>query len=553
MQQVDATAVAQGIDSFELMRQAGKAVSEAVIDLLMMPVVERCAGDASAALTSTAAETTVDRRWHVLVVAGPGNNGGDGAIAASELRARGYDVRVLRFVPDTAGSRQALGKQSQLSQQSLSRQPHGEFKGDAERAFSLWEGDSREVSLGNLTVNQACLQLIDDADIIIDALFGAGLSRPVAGMLATVVERINRSSARVVAVDVPSGLDGNTHCVDGTCVQADVTVTFFRYKPAHFLYPGRALCGRKILAQIGLSDAQLDTRWPECLLNQPDWFGPDFPTLSREGHKFDRGHLLVRSGPLSATGAARMSAQAALNCGAGLVSLASDGKALPVNAAHLTAVMLRRCDSTEQWQALLRDVRINTVLVGPGNGVDDDTREAVVAAVEAAKHCVLDADALSCWPTETDREALYGLLHGCPRKAVLTPHGGEFSRLFPRISRQVQSSRLHQSLAAARQSSAVIVYKGADTVIASPDGRSAINANAPPWLATAGAGDVLAGVIASLMAQGMAAFESACAAVWMHGEAAMQLGYPMTSERLLEQVPVVFKRLAEQYNLCPEQ
>ncbi len=508
MQAVDARAAAQGLDTYALMTAAGEAVCAAVIDLM------------------------VARKGRVLVVAGPGNNGGDGAVAARALSEQGYQVQVLRFLS-----------------RSHRQRPAGASKAtDAERAFAEWEGELHDCLLDAAEVPAAAAQLIAHADVIVDALFGAGLSRPPEGVLKTVIEQINAGDASVLAVDVPSGLDGNTHTAAGVSIRADATVSFFLFKPAHFLYPGRALCGRKRLAQIGLGDAQLDPEESVCLLNTPSIFDAALPRLSSEGHKFDRGHVLVRSGPMTSTGAARLSAHAALYCGAGLVTLASRGEALMVNASHLTAVMLKRCDTVSQWGELLQDQRINCVVVGPGNGVDEQTRDSVLAALNADRHCVLDADALSCWADAAHREQLFAQLQQASCTAVLTPHGGEFQRLFATLSEQggeqTARSRLHLARDAAAQASAVVVYKGADTVIAAPDGRAAINANAPPWLATAGSGDVLAGIIASLLAQGMPAFEAACAAVWLHGQAATELQYPISAEQLLTRVPDVLRRIS---------
>ncbi|NND89405.1 MAG: NAD(P)H-hydrate dehydratase [Granulosicoccus sp.] len=504
MQAVDAAALAQGIDSYQLMCAAGKAVSDAAMELMS------------------------NRSGSVLVLAGPGNNGGDGAIAARELKRNGQEVCLLKFV-------------SRRSAPAASR--HTALLNDAARAFASWDGITRERLLSESVLDQASLQLIEQADLIIDALLGAGLSRPLDGVLASVVERVNAASATVLSVDVPTGLDGNSHTIQGSCIQADATVTFFRCKPAHFLYPGRALCGQLTLAQIGLTEAQLDPGWPACRLNGPDSFSHALPRLSPQGHKFDRGHVLVRSGPMTSTGASRLSAQTALACGAGLVTLASPLDALPVNAAQLTAVMLTACDDLPQWHKLLQDSRINVALAGPGNGVTPETQNCVLAALEADLQCVLDADALSCWSETAQRELLFRSLDAARQTPVLTPHGGEFARLFSDALAALAPvefpSRLHQAKAAATVASSVVVFKGADTVIAAPDGRSAINANAPPWLATAGAGDVLAGVIASLMAQGMPAFEAACAGVWLHGQAATELGYPMTAEQLCRRLPAV--------------
>ncbi|MGQ7845913.1 NAD(P)H-hydrate dehydratase [Granulosicoccus sp. 3-233] len=508
MQAVDARAVAQGLDSFALMTAAGEAVAAATIDLL------------------------VARPGRVLVMAGPGNNGGDGAVAARALHEQGHRVCLWRFV----------------SRSDPSPATQGDAASDAERAFADWQGETHHCRLDESQLPPSLAELIARADVIVDALFGAGLSRPLEGVLAEVVALVNASVARVLAVDVPSGLDGNSHQVSGACIEATATVTFFLFKPAHFLYPGRALCGDKTLAQIGLGDAQLDPAWPVCQLNEPAAFEAELPVLSNDGHKFDRGHVLVRSGPMVSTGAARLSAHAALYCGAGLVTLASQEQALAVNAAHLTAVMLKHCDTVSQWRELLQDSRINTVVVGPGNGVDEHTRGCTLESLAAGKRCVLDADALSCWTDAEDRRSLFQQLQEAAGMAVLTPHGGEFRRLFPELSAEDRpgesASRLHLARQAARRTSAVLVYKGADTVIAAPDGRAAISANAPPWLATAGAGDVLAGVIASLMAQGMPAFEAACAAVWLHGQAASDLQYPISAEQLLTRVPDVLRSIS---------
>ena len=531
MQAVDACAVAQGIDSFKLMCTAGRAVS------------------------ALAAELKTDTNSRILVLAGPGNNGGDGFIAATELAKRCYKVCVLHFSSHSSFNQHATD--------------------DAERALSTWSGQTLHYCLSDTSkhaasnntdfdavaspdnattqtvnepvANQEIAEHISNADLIIDALFGAGLSRPLSGLLASTVELVNRASAVILAVDVPSGLDGNTHNVHGPCIAADSTITFFRYKPAHFLYPGRALCGEKTLVQIGLSEEQMDSRWLPCHVNEPKRFLQHLPVLSPTGHKFDRGHVLVRSGPVESTGAARLSASTELNCGAGLVTLATSDEALIVNAAHLTAVMLKRCNNQEQWQAILRDKRISTVLVGPANGVDYETQHCVLSALSSAKHCVLDADALSCWPEDEDKQILFQCLLSARHTAVLTPHAGEFTRLFEddfsTNDRGAQVSRLNQALAAADYSRAIVVYKGADTVIASPDGRSCINTNAPAWLGTAGSGDVLAGLIASLIAQHMPAFEASCAAVWLHGRAAATLGYPMNAEQLLTQLPEELKLL----------
>ncbi|MFK7892613.1 MAG: NAD(P)H-hydrate dehydratase [Granulosicoccus sp.] len=475
MQAVDKSAVAQGIDSYALMLAAGRAVSEQVLAFGEHP--------------------------SILVLAGPGNNGGDGYVAARELQRSGRRVAVLRIGPEP------------------------NLASDAGQALAQWGGVV--LAPGNLAA------LLKSADLVIDALFGAGLSRPLTGEFATAVQIIRESALPIVSIDVPSGLDGNSHRVEGPCVAADMTVTFFRYKPAHFLYPGRQLCGRCVLAQIGLTPQQLDRNINYCRRNLPGVFESLLPQISGDTHKFQRGHVLVRSGPIHSTGAARLSATTALYCGAGLVTMASSTEALSVNASHMTAVMLACCDSLTQWQDLLGDKRINTVVTGPANGLDENTQVATLAALASGKRCVLDADALSCWQ---GRQAEFiHALKSAKSWPVLTPHAGEFSRVFADTAATRAPSKLHQAKEAAMMSGAVIVFKGADTVISAPDGRAVINDNAPAWLATAGSGDVLTGLIAALLAQGMPAFEAACAGVWLHGQAGNTLGNPLCAEQLVSQ------------------
>ncbi len=489
MQAVDQRAIDQGLDSFELMSNAALGVVEHILHVL-----------------DTEYRDCRIENTQLVVLAGPGNNGGDGLVAAAMLRDKGYAVSLLHFgylAPEQS---------------------------DAGRAYALWKAPTLSLEDGH----QLHDDLIMDATLIVDALFGAGLSRALDPTTAALVHRVNESRAWVVAVDVPTGLDGNRHQSTGACIQANSTVTFCRYKPAHVLYPGRALCGRKTLVQIGLDERQFDHGEPDCYLNSPTVFKHALPWMDETSHKFQRGHVLVRGGPVCCTGAARLSACTALHSGAGLVSLACDTEALLVNACHLTAVMLAPCDTALDWRALLADERMNTLVIGPGNGLTDATREAVRTALELGRSCVLDADALSCWEGEADE--VLSLMTASDSTLVLTPHSGEFKRLFGQTEAVHQPSKLHQARAAARLCAGTVILKGADTVIATHDGRACINANAPAWLATAGAGDVLAGLVAALMAQGMPAFESSCAAVWLHGSAAASLGYPMCAEQLVMQV-----------------
>ncbi len=477
MQRADAAAIASGIDGFELMTAAGRAVARTV------------------------------RRHHpvpcrVVVVAGGGNNGGDGAVVARLLDQAGFGVTLIKVgsgVPTQA---------------------------DARRAFDQWCGESLAVDDGR------SLATIEAADVIIDALLGAGLNRDLDGTMLSVVKTINRAPAPVISIDLPSGIDGNRCCVRGAAVKADHTVTFFRYKPAHLLYPGRTHCGTLELAQIGIPDQVLPGgASPRCYLNDPALWQARLPAPAATGHKFERGHVMVRGGPIHQAGAARLSALTALHCGAGLVSLATPSTALAANAAQLTAVMLKGCENSLDWQELISDVRVNTVVIGPGNGIGASTSRCVEAALGNGKACVIDADALTSFARQPD--TLFRCLADRDTSVVLTPHAGEFLRLFPDITVKRFGSRLEQARAAAERAGAVVVFKGPDTVVAAPGGCAVINANAPPWLATAGAGDVLAGLVGGLLAQGMDAFDAANAGVWLHGDAAARTGYPMCAEQLV--------------------
>jgi hydroxyethylthiazole kinase-like uncharacterized protein yjeF len=352
------------------------------------------------------------------------------------------------------------------------------------------------------------------------------------------VAAINRAPCPVLAVDVPSGLPADDGQPLGPCVEAAATVTFFRKKPGHLLYPGRARCGALTLADIGIPAATLEAIAPRAFENTPALWAAALPRPGWEAHKYRRGHAVVVSGPMSRTGAARLAAGAALRAGAGLVTLASPADALAVNAAHLTAVMLRRFEGAAGLAALLADLRFTAVALGPGLGTGGEERDTVLAALDSAAAVVLDADALTLFADAPD--ALFAALAGRGADSVLTPHDGEFARLFPDLA---AGSRLARARAAAARAGAVVVLKGADTCVAAPDGRAAINANAPPWLATAGSGDVLSGIVAGLAAQGTPAFEAACAGVWMHGAAGAEAGPGLTAEDLAPALRPVIARL----------
>jgi hydroxyethylthiazole kinase-like uncharacterized protein yjeF len=489
MERADRLTIAAGTPGFALMMSAGQAVAQAAMDLA--------------------------EEGPILVVAGRGNNGGDGFVAAAELAARGREVSVILL----------------CERDSL--------LGDAASAARGWKHPV-------LPFNP---QAIGRPALIIDALFGAGLNRPVKDEPHEMIEAINANGAPVLSIDLPSGINGTTAAVMGVAVRATETITFFRRKPAHLLLPGRLHCGRVRVADIGIDAQVLDEIAPLTLENTPQAWRRAFPAPQVDGHKYARGHAIVVSGDVTATGAARMSARGALRAGAGLVTLASPRDALAVNAAALTAVMLRAVDTAIEFAEMLTDKRLNACVIGPGAGVSDRTRDLVLTALSASRELVLDADALTSFAGAPDRlfEAIKTL---SDPHVVLTPHEGEFPRLFSDISnKHPHRSKLERVRAAAERSGAVVLLKGPDTVVASPDGRATIAANAPPWLATAGAGDVLAGMIGGFLAQGVPAFEAACIGVWMHGEAAQEAGPGLIAEDLPEVLPAVFRRLYDAFDI----
>jgi len=468
MGNADAFAVAQGVPSLVLMENAGRAVADAI--------------------------ATRFKPCPVTVLCGPGNNGGDGFVVARLLDEYGFTVRVAE------GS---------------------EPKGDAAAMSEKWKG--ARVALAP--------EALDGARLVVDGLFGAGLSRPLEGAAAQVVEALN--DLPLVAIDVPSGVSGDTgQPLGAVAVRAALTVTFFRKKPGHLLLPGRVLCGETVVADIGIPPEAANTQLHE---NTPTLWR--YPWPKAEGHKYARGHCVVVSGPAHATGAARLAARAALRVGAGLVSVASPPAAVAVNAAHLTAIMIKPFDGADGLAKLLADKRLNAVVLGPGLGVGGETRELVNVALKSGASVVLDADAISSF--KDDPEALFNRLH---ERCVLTPHDGEFERLFPGLLDE-SASKVEAARTAAKRAGCVMLLKGGDTVIADVSGKAAINANAPPTLATAGSGDVLAGLISGLLAQQMNVFEAACAGAWLHGDAAHRFGPGLIAEDLPEMLPKVLAGL----------
>ncbi len=484
MYRADKAAAEHGVPGVALMENAGRAIAETV------------------------------RARHqpcpAVVLCGPGNNGGDGFVAARYLAAAGWSVRLA-----------LLGARDRLS-------------GDAAHHAGLWDGAVEALD------ESAVPGLFGGAGLVIDALFGAGLSRPLEGAARAAVEAVNADGLPVAAVDVPSGVSGDSGALVGeVAVRAALTVTFSRKKPGHLLLPGRLLCGEVVVADIGIPETVLTGIAPQTFENGPALWSARYPWRRPDSHKYHFGHALILGGAV-VTGAGRLAARAALGVGAGLVTVACTRETLPIYALSAPSAITAPVETEADYQALLADRRKNAVLLGPGNGVGPRTRGRALAALGAGKAVVLDADALTSFEARPSDlfEAIEGAIEG---DCVLTPHEGEFGRLFA----DRDGDKLARARAAAALSGAVILLKGADSVIAAPDGRAAINANAPPELATAGTGDVLAGLIVGLLAQGMTSFDAACAAAWLHGETGAALGPGLIAEDLPEALPGVLRRLRE--------
>ncbi len=479
MAQADQLTVASGISGNALMENAGRPVALAI-----------------------------QQRWTprpVLVLCGPGSNGGDGFVAARRLAEADWPVRVALLVPRDS------------------------LRGEAAHHASLWRG----------AVEPLTPTALDGAELIIDAIFGAGLSRPLTGVALQTLAAAAERRLTIVAVDVPSGLMGDTG-VNVGAVPCVLTVTCFRKKPGHLMQPGRSLCGELVVADIGTPGSVFEQVKPDTFENDPRLWADALPQLQGAGNKYTRGHALAWGG-WPTTGAARMAARAAARLGVGLTTVAVSEQALPVYAAALTSVMVSPVARPEDLGQLLADRRYTGLLIGPGAGIGPDTRARVLAMLKADRATVLDADALSTF--KGDPQTLFKAIAGKSNPAcVLTPHEGEFKRLFEGVV-DLQADKLARARAAARASGAVVLLKGSDTVIAAPDGGAIVNANAPPTLATAGAGDVLSGMVLGLLAQGMDAFLAAAGAVWLHGAAAARFGPGLLAEDLPDLLPSVLQSL----------
>ena len=477
-------ATLNGEDSFKLMERAGEAVADIILN-----DYRQCR--------------------KIAVLCGPGNNGGDGYMAAYILKSHGFEPIIFASGTPRAGS-------------------------DAEKAAALW-GEKR-LPFDEFSSPQ-------DFDVVIDALYGAGLDRPLQQSLQEKLKKLNESGVPVIAVDLPSGVFGENGAIKGEAIKAAKTVTFFRLKPGHVCYPGRLQCGEVRLADIGIPGKVLETIKPERFINFPSFWLENWPELAYDTHKYRRGHAVVFSGHQTSTGAARLAAHAAARSGAGLVTIVSPEDALLVHEMHLTSVMLKKMGNDAEILDFLEKRKVRSVILGPAFGSLERALSITrsILTKSGIFTLVLDADALTAMAEKSDE--IFALIKQSPVNVILTPHEGEFQRVFPSIARIEDLSRIDKATKAATDSDAVVVYKGADTIIASPDGRLAVNVNGTPFLATAGAGDVLTGIIGGLSAQKMLPFEAACAGVFLHAWCAEHFGLGMIAEDIVSAIPLVLSEI----------
>jgi hydroxyethylthiazole kinase-like uncharacterized protein yjeF len=478
MRAAEQAAFARGLPSFEAMRQAGVAVADAIM----------------------ARWPASGRELHVLC--GPGNNGGDGFIAAEILRVAGYRVIVHGV------------------------RARSDYTGDAARAASLWQGDVRAPDRGAMAA-------LEDSAIVVDALLGIGLDRALEGEPAALIEAVNASRATVVAVDIASGVHADDGRIMGAAIDADLTVTFNWRKRGHVLQPGAAMCGEIQVADVGLVAADLTAaRNPSCWLNAPALWSAAYPKPKPSDHKYQRGHAVIVGGGVM-TGAARLAARAARRVGVGLLTIAVPPETWPIYAADQPGAIVRPVADLAAFAALAGDERISALLVGSGLEPDAHTGDHVRTCIALGRPTVIDGGGLTVL-------AGSDILAAGPENLVLTPHEGEFGRLFPDLV--ARASKLDRALEAARRTGCIIVLKGSDTVIAAADGRCVVAVGAPSTLATAGSGDVLAGIITGLLGLHLPPFPAAAMGVWLHGEAAQGFGLGLIAEDLPDRLPAALAK-----------
>lgn len=442
----------------------------------------------------------------VLFLCGAGHNGSDGFVAAQMLsKKEGWQVRVACLVKKN------------------------ELKGDAAEAAAAWEGATENLN-SNLPVHQT--------DLIVDAVFGTGFSGSLPPEMVILFDKIRAKNIPVIAADIPSGIDATSGAIAEGTLKADLTVVFCRKKIAHVLAATRAYLGALQLSAIPVDDAHVAALGTSVFENHPALWLPNFPFPSAETHKYARGHVTVYGGPVR-TGAACLAAHAAQVAGAGVVSIACAAEQKTIYSLYRASLMVDVWGSEEDFKSLLRDERANVTVIGPGGGRSGAEAERLRAATlnalsMAGKTLVLDGDVFSVFKNDADT-----LFRHLSKHHILTPHEGECTRLFG----EIKGSKVERARAAARKAGAIVVLKGFDTVVAAPDGTTVVNTNGTPILATAGSGDVLAGLVAGFAAQGMPSFMAALAAVWLQADAARLYGPGLTAEEIINNINQSLKSL----------
>lgn len=441
------------------------------------------------------------KKGSALVLIGPGNNGGDGWIAAQGLQLRGWNVICAPIIDPSR------------------------LKGNALRAYKSFTGPIC-----------AFPKNLNKFDVIVDALFGAGLSKPIAGTAYNWIKKVNKSKPYKIAVDIPTGICSDTGQMLGVAFKADLTVTFFRKKRGHVLGKGLEYSGEVVVAPIGMPNKIINKIDVRVFDNCPALWKSKIPRPISSSYKHKRGHTLVFGGRADMSGAGRLAGYAALRIGSGLVTMLVPEMDLAVYAQKQMALMAKGYNNYQTVLNFIGSKNFTAFIVGPGNGVGLSTRQHAFAVLRTKQPAVLDADALTSFKDAPI--ALFKTLH---ENAVLTPHLGEFLALFPDLD--PINDKIAAAMKAAKRTNSIVLLKGPDTVISSPNGVSFVNSHSSPYLATAGSGDVLAGIIAGLMAQGMRPFDAACSGAWLHGEAALRCGPGLIAEDLLNGIPKVLKKL----------
>ena len=467
---VENQAIKSGKKSTELMENAGTAV----VKLILKRYKNR----------------------NISVLCGPGKNGGDGFVVARLLKEQGWNVR--------------LGLTS--SQKD---------KDSIEKA-ELWKGNIEPLNESLLYGNP----------IIIDAMFGAGLKRKLTGIPLALVTKINNKKLDCIAIDIPSGIDGDSGKILGDAPKCKLTITFFCAKPGHFLMPSKSKVGEVIIEDIGISNSFLKQINVKTFLNTPELWKKKFPIPTYDTHKYKRGHLLI-AGAANMTGATHLASSSARRIGAGVVTIGAPSSSCDIYKLGAFGHIVLPINNPGDWNNLLKNYKNTATLIGPGLGKIAFLKDVVIAALNSKKPVILDADGLNIFKNNPLQ-----LFHSTNRKHILTPHEGEFKKLF-----NFKGNPISRVSRAAKKSGAIVLLKGSSTIIAHPNGKIIINDTGKPYLATAGSGDVLAGIIAGLITQGMNVFEAGCGGTWIHGRAAELFGPGLIAEDIPKLIPTILNEI----------